>query len=411
MSVVTRSNLETPAPHARRTAPLRHAVLFVVSLLAALPGAARAADFKWHGLLDLVEAERSKAFDYNLNSWGDGVYDAYRARLFVDANVNDRLQVLSQFVLEDLKPPYVDGAYLVYTPWADRDLHLMAGKLPWAIGTFGPRTYSNKNPLIGTPLLYQYHAALLWYEVVPNVDALLNAAGQGQYHVNYFGYGEGMGMPIVDDSYWDFGVTLAGSARPLEYSLGVSNGAPSWASTTQDDNSGKSFLGRVGLAPLPGLRFGVSGAYGPYMNGGVQPRLPSGHTVDDYHQKLAMADFEVSAGHAELRAEGAHNVWETPKVGDLKVDAGYVELKYSLSIGMFLAGRWDVERFGDVTDSSGVSRPWDWNVTRIEGGAGYRFTRDVTGKLTYQDNDFELSSPGRPHRRYGMLAGQLSVAF
>ena len=47
-----------------------------------------------------------------------------------------------------------DGAYALWTPWKSRDLHLQAGNIPWPVGTWAPRKYSDKNPLIGEPLIY-----------------------------------------------------------------------------------------------------------------------------------------------------------------------------------------------------------------------------------------------------------------
>jgi hypothetical protein len=288
---------------------------------------------------------------------------------------------------------------------------VLAGKVPWPIGTWAPRTYSNKNPLIGAPLMYQYHSTLLWYEVVPSADALLATAGSGQYGVNYFGYPEGRGMTLVDDSYWDVGVTLAGSSRPLEYALGVTVGTPGWGTTSQEDNSGKSLLGRVGLAPLPGLRFGISGAYGPYMIEPLNPLLPPGQTVEDYHQILSMADLELNAGRVELRAEGAYNYWETPTVGNLKVRSGYVEAKYALDFGAFVAGRWDVMRFGKIADSGGALRPWDSDLSRIEAGVGYRFSRAAQVKAVYQRTSYDVSPDPSVSPDRSLVAAQLSVAF
>jgi hypothetical protein len=204
---------------------------------------------------------------------------------------------------------------------------------------------------------------------------------------------------------------LAGSQRPFEYSVGVTAGAPSWASTTHDDNSGKSVIGRVGFAPSPVIRVGVSGAYGPYLLDALNPKLPPGHTVNDYHQKLLMADLELLVGHAELRAEAARNTWETPTVGDLGVDAGYVELKYALSSGLYLAGRLDAEQFDTIRDSTGVEHPWDWNVTRLETGIGYRVTRDVTGKLVYQRTKRGGGDPTVENDTDSIFGVQLSIGF
>ena len=372
-------------------------------------GAGEGVDLRWRGLLDVVLAERGKAYDLNVLTRGDASFDAYGLRLFADGQVGERLQLFGQIVLRDASGLYVEGAYLTFTPDPERDLHVLAGKVPWAIGTYAPRSYSNRNPLVGTPLMYQYHSTLVWYEFPPNADALLAAAGSGQYGINY-AYG-GRGMALVDDSYWDVGVTLTGSERPLEYAAGMVMGTPGWGVTSQDDNAGKTFLGRVGLAPIPSLRVGVSAAYGPYLQDALNPDLPAGKTATDYHQRLGMADLEVQTGHIEIRGEGAWNVWETPTVGDLEVASGYAEVKYSLSFGGYLAGRWDAVRFGEIKDSSGAERPWDANVTRIEAGIGYRFNHNTVAKLVYQRTEVEYEGPSEHYGRPSLVAAQLSVAF
>ena len=362
-----------------------------------------------HGLLEVVGAERTDAFALNRLTRGDSPFDGYGLRLHVDAKSGSQVQIFTQIVLRDAATPYVDGAYLMYTPSPQRDLHVVAGKIPWAIGSYAPRTYSNRNPLIGAPLMYQYHSTLVWYEIVPNADALLKAAGSGQYRVNYFGYGAGAGMPIVDDSYWDVGATLLGSARPFEYAVGTVAGTPGWGSTSQDENSGRTVLGRLGFTPGPGLRVGVSGAYGPYLSEAARPELPAGASLTAFHQRLAMADAEWLAGHAEVRAEAADNLWESPTVGHLRVRSAYGELKYALSFGAFMAGRLDALRFGDITDSTGARRSWDTDITRAEAGFGYRFSHDAVAKLVYQRT--LMGRPSSPQRTLGMMAGQLSVTF
>lgn len=389
--------------------PLAGAVATALVLVAA--PSVGASDFRIHGLLDVVAAPRGEAYEGNLLMRGDSPFDGYGLRVFGEDQVNERLQVYLQVVLRDATSSYVDGAYVIFTPSPARDLHVLAGKVPWAVGTYAPRTYSNRNPLVGAPLMYQYHSTLVWYEVVPGADALLATSGAGQYGVNYFGYQEGRGMTLVDDSYWDVGVTLVGSSRPLEYAVGVVAGTPGWGSTSQEENSGKSVLGRIGLAPLPGVRFGLSGSYGPYLIEPLNPLLPPGRVVEDYNQKLAMADVELVAGHVEARVEGARNVWETPTVGDLNVSSGYLEVKYSLSFGAFLAGRWDAMRFGKIADSTGARRPWDSNVSRLETGIGYRFSRDALAKVVYQRTSYDVSPDPTEPRERSLVAAQFSVAF
>jgi hypothetical protein len=382
------------------------------ALLALAPvpaGALEGPEIQWRGLLDVVLAERGKAYDLNLLTRGDASFDAYGMRLFADGQVGERLQLFGQIVLRDASGLYVEGAYATFTPDPERDLHLLAGKIPWAIGTYAPRSYSNRNPLVGTPLMYQYHSTLVWYAIPSDADALLAEAGSGQRGVGY-AYG-GLGMPVVDDSYWDVGVTITGSQRPLEYAAGMVMGTPGWGVSSQDDNGGKSFLGRVGLAPTPSLRVGVSASYGPYLQDALNPSLPAGKTATDYHQRIGMADLEVLAGHFEVRGEGAWNTWETPTVGDLEVTSGYAEAKYTFSFGGYVAGRFDAIRFGKIKDSTGAERPWDADVTRYEAGFGYRFDRNVIAKLVYQHNQLEYTGPSAHYDRPSLVAAQLSITF
>jgi len=354
----------------------------------------------------LVAAQRSDTYDLNKLTRGDSQYDPYGLRIFLDGNVNERVDIFGQVVLRDGATPYVDGAYVLFTPFPGYDTHLLAGKIPWPIGTYGPRTYSNKNPLIATPLMYQYHTTLLWYAIPPSADVLIANSGSGQYGIDYFGYPMSMGMPVVDDSYWDVGVTAVGSAGLVEYTMGVTAGTPGWGNTVQDENTGKTIMGRVGLAPMPGLRFGISGAFGPYLVESLNEQLAAGQNVSEFHQTLGMVDAEFATGHLELRAEGAWNTWQTPTVGDLDVTTGYVEIKYSLPFGAFAAGRLDGMRFSDIEDSSGVKHTWDSNIGRWELGAGYRIDRTILAKLVYQHTSLE----GRDIKP-SLVAAQLSVGF
>ncbi len=376
------------------------------------PGWAPAADIQLRGLLDLTATSRSRAFQSNLFNAGDSNFDAYRLRLFAESPLAGGFSAYTQFLFDDAADVRALGAYVTYTPFPERDLHLQAGKLPWAVGTWGPRTYSDKNPLIGAPLLYQYHTTLRYDDFPPTVDSLLAQAGRGQLGVRYTARSYWRGMPVVYDLCWDFGVTLLGSAGSAEFALGAVNGTPARMNTVVDENHGKAFLGRVGWMPFPALRLGISGADGPYVPEDLQPSLPAGRKPTDYHQQLAMADLAVEFGHAELRAEGYRNRWQTPTVGDLDVRGYYVEGKYVLLAGLYAAARWEEMRFGEVTDSSGERRPWDQDVTRLEAGTGYRISKTALAKAVYQrDTWFEFEDGEREPYPHDLFALQLSLAF
>jgi len=361
--------------------------LLILVIVAAACGvrSAPAADVRFRGLLDLVLSSGYEGQEWNTLTQGDSNFDPYRLRVFADATVTPQLDLFVQSILHERGQPIVaDGAYAQWTPWPDRDAHVQAGKIPWAIGTWGPRTYSDRNPLIGMPLMYQYHTDLPWAVSAPSVDAVVANAGNGQSGIAYGANSAGMGMPIVDDRWWDVGAVALGSQRPFEYAFGVTQGTPGWPVTGQDETPGNTMLGRLGLAPVAGLRFGVSGAYGTWMPMWFKYALPAGDDLREYHEQLGMADLELERGPWELRGEGFVKAWQTIAAGTLRVNGGYGELRLGLGDGYWLAGRYDAMRFGDVTTSTGVTRPWDDDVDRMEVGGGYRLSRDVRLKASFQ---------------------------
>lgn len=391
--------------------------LFGLSGLCGLSGlpagapAAQAGPISLSGLLDLCGADPGNAVTLNYLNMGGSAFDPYRFRVFADAVPDRRISLFTQVMWGEEFDPEVVGAYVDVAPWPERDLHLQAGKIPWWIGTYAPRTYSNKNPLVGAPLLYQYHTSFPYNHLPPDADALLAQAGQGQFGVSYDpSYRAGRGLPILYDACWDFGVMAIGSMRPLEFSLGFVNGAPSSSQPGRDNNQGKSVLGRIGASPAPGLRLGVSGSIGPYLDDEVGELVP-GIRVEDFDQRLVMADLAYAAGHAEFISEGYVNEWETPTVGNLDVRGYYVEAKYTFPLGFYAAARWDEMFFGEIADSTGASYPWDANVRRIEAGGGYRFSKQIIAKAIYQWNRLDPERGENQVQHYGVGAVQLSVAF
>jgi hypothetical protein len=383
-----------------------------LALVLAGAGSARATDMTLtvRGQLDATASTRGRAFELNYFNAGATMFDAYRLRLFFEGAATSNIQVYTQLVLDEINTHNVYGAYLMYTPWKDRDLHIIAGKIPWTVGTYGPRTYSDKKPLIGTPLIYQYHTTLRSDVLPPNVDALLAVSGRGQYGFSYTPTQvKFRGMPVVYDFCWDAGVALTGSMAPLEYAVSLNAGTPSMMEPAQDNNEGKSVLGRIGFQPIPALRVGASGAYGPYLASALDPQLPAGKNANDYMQKLVMADFELTSGYVEIHSEGYVNQWMTPTVGNLGVTGYYGEARIGLGgTGAYIAGRWESMIFSDVTDSTGETQPWNYNIDRLETGIGYRVARGAVLKAVYQSN---FQHDDGNITRSDLYAGQMSVSF
>ncbi|MGH7680529.1 MAG: hypothetical protein ACRENN_00915 [Candidatus Eiseniibacteriota bacterium] len=384
--------------------------LGLTALLSA-PQPAAATEFNFRGNLDLVVTDKGEGTEVNY-LWGDSQFNSYRLRMFATAAVSDHLDFFGEALGNESVGLIPFGAYATFHPKPGTDLNLEAGLIPWPIGDWAPRSTSDKNPLVGFPLMYQYHTSLRQDVMPATTDELLSQAGEGEEGVSFGGSGDFNGMPIVYDQWWDFGGVLIGSARPFEYSLGFVNGSPGFPSPGEDNTPGKSFMGRLGLAPLAGLRFGVSGSYGPYLNEeSVKPTLAPGQKIGSYNQVLRMADFQYSIGHADFHAEGFMNTWETPTIGDLRVHGGYAELKYALPRGFYVAGRYNVQRYSDVKDSTGTTMTWDADVDRLEVGGGYRITKGVTAKMVYQQNTLQPPDKTLEAEKLPVWVGQVSIAF
>ena len=376
--------------------------------LALLPGVSLAAPaMKLRGLLDLGLVSSVEGTSLNRLTFGDSNFDPYRLRLFLDAQLSPNLELHVQTILHEGFQQVIraDGAYALWTPWLDRDLSLEAGKIPWAIGTYAPRTYSDENAFVGTPLIYQYRTSLRWDVPALSVDEQVAKAGTGQF----LNDADHPYLPVVDERWWDVGAVIVGSQRPLEFSLGVVQGSPGWPSPGPDNTPGATTLGRLGLVPMPGVRLGVSGADGTWMPSWYAMVLPPGKDVRDYHETTVMVDAEFMRGPFELRGEGVRRRWETALTGTLDVDGGYAEARWLLPNGAWLAARGEALRYSDVTTSAAVTRAWDDDVDRYEAVAGYRVTESVRVKLAFQrTRRYPFASE---RLQDDLLASSLSVRF
>jgi hypothetical protein len=237
--------------------------------------------------------------------------------------------------------------------------------------------------------------------------------GQG-YRTSYMGpgltgvgYDNGWALPVLYENCWDFGAVLIGTASSLEFAGGVTNGTAG-APVMSDYNNGKQVLARIGFAPAPWLRAGVSGSRGPYLMESLdEDDLPPGRTANDYMQKLVAADLELSYGHGVLYSEFLRNWFESPYVGELGLSAWYVEGKWTVLPGWYLAARFDRMIFDDVSLASGGAAPWDADLWKREVGIGFKPSAHLLAKLVHQESRINVSPP----IVRAFAAAQLSVVF
>jgi hypothetical protein len=339
-------------------------------------------------------------FDWSLSNAGDSslnltpylndVTRLLRISLLFSFRPSERLGVYVNLTSENADRPFLYGAFVRLAPWGGEKLWLQAGRIPPPFGAFPERWYAAANPLIGYPLLY-HHATSLRADNLPQDSAdLLSQRGNGRSS-RFSGGGVAFpspGMPMVSLFRWDTGLVGFGRVGKLEYLAGVTNGTLA-SPRVVDQNDGKQILGRVRFRPHPSFNAGLSAASGAYLDRQLTPHL-GGRALEDFGQTTVGVDAEFARGHLLLYGEGGWSRWETPNVSEpLAAYTGFLEARYRLWPGLYLAGRLDRMSFSKIRSPLGERAPWDYPLSRTEFGAGYSFEKRVVLKLTAQLNRFD----------------------
>jgi hypothetical protein len=365
----------------------------LVALLAANPAGAQT-DLRVRGLVDLVGAGHDADLVLNRTMLQTTNFDVLRARVFLEGGTErTRAYVQALFTDAGLEPFLLYGAYVQHKLWEEREFYLEAGKIPVHLGTWAPRTYSNRNPLIGVPLAYYYRSTLPFRMMPRDLDHLLAARGRGQSGVVYTNLdGSPRGaqwglMPMLYDSCWDYGAFLIGASHDFDAAVGLTFGPPGAPAMGPETNGSVALNVRLGWAPVPALALHVSFARGAYLTRDVAAWVPAGTHVEDYAQTLWASSLRWDRRHVQVFAEAFFSHAETPlRDAGLRSLSYYLEGRYRFGAGWYAAARWDEMRFEEVESASGPVT-WDQNVRRLEAGFGYHVNRELLLKAVAQVND------------------------
>ena len=345
------------------------------------------------GLVDVVGRGQDADLYLNRTFVQTTTFDALRARVFLQGG-SDRTRAFVQVLFSDVGYSAVNfhGGYLQHRVFEARELYLEAGKIPVHIGTWAPRTYSNRNPLVGIPLAYHYKSTLHSKMMPRDFEDLLSRRGQGQIGVKYTNPdgsvrgATGSSLPMLYDNCWDYGAFVLGSGHSFDYAFGATLGTPGAPVNGPDPNGSVTGIAKVGVAPIAGLALHVSFAHGAYLTSDVTPYLPAGSQLEDYAQTMLVGSAEWGWRKLTLNSELFFNRFETPLVDDpLGSWSSYLEAAYRFLPGWYAAARFDTMRFEEVASASGVVT-WDENIDRIEAGVGYHATRELLVKAVAQLN-------------------------
>jgi hypothetical protein len=245
-----------------------------------------------------------------------------------------------------------------------------AGRIFHPVGTFAPRSFSTRNPLIGVPDGYSpvYPLGAMLSGDVGRVDYRAALVTLPLTHADYVPYADAAPHPVVG-----FGIT-----------------------------------------PVIGLRFGASGTTGPYLNRDLTSSQLDGKDWKSYRQRLIAGDAEWGIRHYDFRAEYAWASYDVPGQRAIDGTTGYVEARYTVTPRIFVAGRGEVNNYPfirPVSPTVWVARRtdfWDW-----EAGVGVRATASTLLKLSYRGDKWTVTPANAAFVRPGgrAFAVQLSQAF
>jgi hypothetical protein len=329
---------------------------------------------------------------FNDTSYGRGALRLARARVDGLLRLGGRAALLGEGRVDNGDGLSLAALYLRLRPLRDRSFDIQAGRIPPVFGTFARRGYGSDNPLIGSPLIYQYLTSLRADALPATADDLLVMRGRGW--LSHYPLGSATwdrGLPVIAGDRWDTGVEMRVGAEPVSFAAALTQGTLS-DPRVRDDNGGKQLSGRLEARPTIGLVLGASVSRGSYLSRDALAAAGGAADGESYTQDGLGFDAEYSRGYWLLRAEGVVSRWAIPAVQspflseDLRSWGGFVEARYKIRPGLFAAARADHLGFSRVTGLLDGGRPTSWEapVSRVEAGAGYSLRRHVLLKVAVQ---------------------------
>jgi len=245
-----------------------------------------------------------------------------------------------------------------------------AGKLAPVLGTFAPRHFSNRNPLIGVPDGY-------------SLDYPLGVEVSGE--MRHFDYRAAMvSLPASHDNY------VPPTTKRLRPAVGV------------------------GVTPVVGLRIGGSFTIGPYLNRSFTPQELFGRPWTHYQQRVVAADLAFARGYLETHAEAARASYDVPGRADPLIGFTYYgEAKYTFTPRVFVAARAERNNYPFIRafGTTWAARTPDFVDGEL--GVGYRATATTLVKASVRADRWWVPANATAYKGQGgpAVAMQVSQSF
>lgn len=229
------------------------------------------------------------------------------------------------------------------------------GKLTTAFGQFATRYNDRDNALLDAPMAYGSYL-LLRPDLIPCSNFDLehqqrvhpNVSAYHCNHVETYTYGV---LPVTP--YGVFGAEVDVTWRRLDGRLQLANGSPSNPQKINSSSQAAQWAGGVGVTVVPGLRAGVSGFRGPWLESSTQSQLDRGLHWRQFNASGIGLDAQWARSRLAVSGEWQRLQYSYPNFqSGPSVQYGYGEGKWTLHPRWFAASRVGYQRHSVVTDES-----------------------------------------------------------
>lgn len=234
-------------------------------------------------------------------------------------------------------------------------LVVKAGRLSSAFGSFPIHYDDLENPVLDQPLSYITEITLRPDQIPCGTADLLRQA-YGWVENSCGGLPGWKGGLTPATLYAIPGAEIDAQAGKFDARVQVTSGNTSVPQAISAAGQYAQATVGGGYTIRQGLRIGVSGFRGPYLDSRLAPLLPVGTNIRSFSASGIGVDAQYQLGHWSASAEWQHFVYDSPNFTVApSLDAGYGEVKRVLSPRLYVAGRAGYLQPGSVTDKSGIS--------------------------------------------------------
>lgn len=285
----------------------------------------------------------------------------------------------------------LEAYYLQWNALSDDRLVVRAGRFSTGFGAWVPRHLSWDNPFVDAPMAYS--------DLLPLTDAAAPTpaafATRRNAPDNIHTW-----VPILWGASYATGASMSGRIGNIDYLVEIKNATLSsrpqtWDAVQQEEfRTPATITARLGWHPAPEWTLGSSFSQGPWM------------INDDARQTTLGIDATYAYRHWQVWAEAIHAHFEVPGIGSVSTTSAFIESKYKILAGMWVAARWNQSWNGDLPGFSNRVA-FDRNAWRADLALGYRLSQHSQLKLQYSVADKFGESDGTDN----LLAAQLTIRF